>query len=71
MSTALDESQKALRGISNALNVYITLGEKCEEIRDVLGDLKEFQNAIDQINNAGCDSSVLARGLRRSLSYGG
>jgi hypothetical protein len=63
MSQALDDSQKALRGISNGLNVYITLGEKCNEIRDVLGDLEEFQNAIDQINNAGCDSSVLARGF--------
>ena len=60
---ALDRSQNALRGISNKLSVLVKTGQKCQEIHDSLSDIEQFEAAIDQINNAGCDSQALAGGF--------
>jgi hypothetical protein len=63
ISQALDSSGKILRSISNTLSVYEKTGKKCQEIHDSLDEIYQFQAAIDQINNAGCDRQALAGGF--------
>jgi hypothetical protein len=63
LHTALDKSQSTLREFSNALSRLVKLGKKCEEIHDALDEIYQFEAAIDQINNAGCDSQALAGGF--------
>lgn len=63
IGSALDRSQKALRNISNTLSVLVKTGKKCKEIHESLSEIEQFEAAIDQINNAGCDSQALAGGF--------
>jgi hypothetical protein len=59
----LSSTQGALNTISGTLGRYVAAGEKCDQIHSVIDDILAFQQAIDQINNAGCDSNALAGGF--------
>jgi hypothetical protein len=63
IGSALNKSQKALRDISNTISRLEKAGKKCKEIHETLSEIEQFQAAIDQINNAGCDSQALAGGF--------
>jgi len=63
----LEHLAKALRALSR----YVKLAEKCDEIHDSLKELMEFKDAIDQVNNAGCDNHSLAAGFDNLFRSGG
>lgn len=59
----VSRSQNAISDISGLLGKYADAGEKCDQIDSLLGQIDEFEAAIDQINNAGCNTNVLAAGF--------
>ena len=59
----LEQSSDTLEKISGGLEKIIDAEEKCEKIAQLVEDLKEFQEALDQINNAGCNTQKLAAGF--------
>jgi len=63
VAQGLSSTQSALNTISSLLGQYVAAGQKCDQIHSVIDDITTFQSAIDQINNAGCDSNALAGGF--------
>jgi hypothetical protein len=59
----LSSTQSALNKISNVLGTLSAAGDDCDKIHSVLSQIEQFQSAIDQINNAGCDSMAEAGGF--------
>jgi hypothetical protein len=63
MVQGLSSTQSALNKISNVLGTLSAAGDDCDKIHNVIGQLEQFQSAIDQINDAGCDSMAEAGGF--------
>jgi hypothetical protein len=59
----LAQTQAGLNSISRVLGTLSAAGDDCDKIHNVIGQLEQFQSAIDQINNAGCDSMAEAGGF--------
>jgi hypothetical protein len=59
----LTSTQTALNTISRVLGTLSAAGDDCDKIHSVLSQIEQFQSAIDQINNAGCDSMAEAGGF--------
>jgi hypothetical protein len=60
---ALEQSSGALERISGGLDKVITVEGECQKLADFLNDVRDFQQAMDQINNSGCDTRKLAAGF--------
>jgi hypothetical protein len=59
----LQSAESSLNDISRVLGNLIDAGDDCDKIHSLIDQITEFQGAIDQINNAGCDSSEEAAGF--------
>jgi hypothetical protein len=53
----------SLNTISAGLGNLVAAGEDCDKIHGLIDKIEAFQGAIDQINNAGCDSNAEAAGF--------
>jgi len=63
VKTGLSSAQSALNTIAQVLGNYVAAGEKCDQIHSVIDQIEAFQSAIDQINNAGCNTNAEAGGF--------
>lgn len=63
LKEALEETGGALDKLSGWMGKIIKAGKFCKEVADFLKNAQAFKKAIDDINNAGCDSAKLARGF--------
>jgi len=70
ISRAMEKSAKALNEVSAHLSRYVKLGEYCEEVHAVIGEIRHLQEAIDEINKAKCGRD-LARGFDHLFLYAG
>jgi hypothetical protein len=59
----LASAQSQLNIISRGLGEIEAAGNECDKIHNVIDQIEQFQSAIDQINNAGCNTMALAGGF--------
>jgi len=50
----LDSSSGALGGVTSELAELVELGEKCDKIGSAIDLLRDFKDAIDEVNSASC-----------------
>ena len=63
VKSGLADAQGALNKISRTLGEAVDAGDECDKINGIMNKIMAFEGAIDQINNAGCDSMSLAGGF--------
>ncbi len=71
VQNGLASAQSQLNTISRGLGEIAEAGEECDKLHSVLDDIKQFQSAIDQINNAGCNTMALAGGFDNLFAAAG
>jgi hypothetical protein len=59
----LQTTESSLNAIARVLGDLTYAGDECDKIHSIIDQITEFQGAIDQINNAGCDSMAEAGGF--------
>ncbi len=59
----LASAQSELNDIATGLGNIEAAEDKCNKIHSVIDEIEQFQSAIDQINNAGCNTMALAGGF--------
>jgi len=63
VAQGLASAQSQLNAISRGLGEIVAAGDDCDKIHSVIDEIEQFQSAIDQINNAGCNTMAMAGGF--------
>jgi hypothetical protein len=63
VAQGLASAQTQLNTISRGLGEIVAAGDDCDKLHSVIDEIEQFQSAIDQINNAGCNTMAMAGGF--------
>ena len=63
LTKGLEDAENNFETLAAVLGRLIKLGKTCEEIKKILDELQAFFHAIQEINNAGCNSQLEAKGF--------
>jgi len=63
VAQGLASAQSQLNTISRGLGEIVAAGDDCDKLHSVIDEIEQFQSAIDQINNAGCNTMAMAGGF--------
>jgi len=63
LNKGFEQTKEHFEKISSLLNPIIKAGTACEKAEKLLKEMRDFLNAISEINSAGCHSQQLAHGF--------
>lgn len=63
LTKGLEQAETNFGTLAAVLGKLIKLGKTCDEIKKILSELQAFFIAIQEINNAGCNSQLEAKGF--------
>jgi hypothetical protein len=71
LRSALQDTLTGFQRLSDALGGIIKAGKACNEIQTIVLAMRDFRDAVNEINGAGCDSRKLAKGFDKLFKSAG